>query len=66
LPELRKLLDSPDDYDRTQALLAIGNIGPGAKELLPELNRRLENAQSEPMRRALNGAIKKIGLDKGP
>jgi HEAT repeat protein len=60
LPELRTLLDSPNQYDREEALRAIGAIGPDAKELLPELRRRLENATSESARRNLEDAIKEI------
>jgi len=36
LPELRKLLDSPNELYREQAVQAIGAIGPDAKEPLPE------------------------------
>lgn len=60
LPELRKLLDSPNGYNREATVRAIGAIGPDARELLPELSRRLKTAASEEARRTLGDAIGKI------
>jgi HEAT repeat protein len=60
LPELRKLLDSPNPYDREEAVRAIGAIGPDAKELLPELRRRLAGKHADAESHDLKEAIKKI------
>ena len=60
LPELRLLLDSPNEDHREKAVQAIGAIGQGAKELVPELRRRLEDPHSDAMRRHLDDAIKSI------
>jgi hypothetical protein len=65
LPELRKLLDSPNPYDRQEAVRAIGAIGPDAKELLPDLRRRLEMKHTDAESENLRDAIKKIAPPGG-
>lgn len=60
LPELRKLLGSTNQYDREETIRAIGEIGPDAKELLPDLRRHLEKTKDDFNRRQLEDTIKRI------
>ena len=60
VPALIQLLDNADDASRNSGCIALGKIGPAAKDALPFLVKALNDASPD-LRFCAEQAIAKIG-----
>jgi len=63
MPAVAKLLDSEDDYERSEAVKALAGMGEAAKAHLPKLKKMAAEDESSSVRFAATGALPAIAPD---
>jgi HEAT repeat protein len=62
MPELRKALDNPDKDVRARAAWAFAEIGPDAKDVVPQLRKALRDDEDREVRSMAAYALSRMGL----